>query len=322
MSPKKKNKGKSIPPEIDPRQPLQPPALPVPRRYLSEQLYRISAKALGDTRISGIDEANRILQEKFINRPLPELLALVKNDPIEEAQTLAYRALDAPTRFEGNRLARQALELDPECIDALHVRAIGTALSTADAVEKLRAVVERAERAMGPEFMVKTEGRFYVDHTTRPYMRARQQLVELYITQGLIDEAIADCRTMLRLNPNDNQGMRDLLLALLLQVKDHAAAQKLIDQYPDDPTAVFAWGRVIAAYQAGGAAAAEAWLPQAIIANIHVYEYLAGYGQLPEESPEYYHPGGADEAYVCIEVLSEAIYGTGFMEWLRLKPIV
>ena len=56
---------------------------------------------------------------------------------------------------------------------------------------------------------------------------------------GRLDDAITDDQELLRLNPNDNQGARYLLVALLLEAGREDEAGRLFEAYPDDVAATF-----------------------------------------------------------------------------------
>ena len=56
-------------------------------------------------------------------------------------------------------------------------------------------------------------GHFWGFLETRPYMRARAGLAGTLLKLGDIDGAVGHYRDMLKLNPNDNQGIRYVLAA-------------------------------------------------------------------------------------------------------------
>ena len=59
-------------------------------------------------------------------------------------------------------------------------------------------------------------------------MRARFALAQALYQAGRRDEAIAHGRELLRLNPNDNQGVRYLLVHWLLETKRSDDAEALL----------------------------------------------------------------------------------------------
>ena len=82
------------------------------------------------------------------------------DDPIQLAQDLAYNTMEASTRHQARRLAREALDLDPDCVDAL-VTLASTERSPAKAVEKMTEAVEAGERRLGKEFFERNRGHFW-----------------------------------------------------------------------------------------------------------------------------------------------------------------
>ncbi len=65
-------------------------------------------------------------------------------------------------------------------------------------------------------------------------MRARHGLALTLLTLGEDAAAMEHFRAMLKLNPNDNQGIRYLLLGSLLQHDDVPALRALLADYPDE----------------------------------------------------------------------------------------
>jgi tetratricopeptide (TPR) repeat protein len=56
---------------------------------------------------------------------------------------------------------------------------------------------------------------------------------------GQHQEAIGHHEEMLRLNPNDNQGIRYILLNAYLMADQEAAAERILDEYAEGGSAVW-----------------------------------------------------------------------------------
>jgi tetratricopeptide (TPR) repeat protein len=137
---------------------------------------------------------------------------------LEQAQDLIYDAWEAKTAKARLAIARKALALSPLCADA-HVLLAEHAKSGSDEqLELWRRGVESGELALGDEFEA-LAGQFWGFLETRPYMRARFGLARALWIRGANDEAIDHLRDMLRLNPNDNQGIRYVLAAYLVEAE-------------------------------------------------------------------------------------------------------
>ena len=82
-------------------------------------------------------------------------------------------------------------------------------------------------------------------------MRARAGLAECLWALRECDAAIGHYREMLRLNPNDNQGLRWELASWLLEVNDHDALRDLLDAYDDDASTVWPYTLTLLAFREG-----------------------------------------------------------------------
>ena len=120
------------------------------------------------------------------------------------ALDLALDAMEANSEAEARKLAKQALRLDPDCVDALLVMADLEARNERQLIEGLQKAVAAGERSLGRKFIEENSGHFWVLLDTRPYMRALQLLGDALRGEGINLDAIKVFERMLELNPNDN----------------------------------------------------------------------------------------------------------------------
>jgi tetratricopeptide (TPR) repeat protein len=219
----------------------------------------------------------------------------------DEAQELAFDAMEAPTAQQARTLAKSALRKDPDCVDALVVMNDLEARTAKDRIAGLQNAVAAGERSLGAEFIAENQGHFWLLIETRPYMRALEQLARELRGAGLNVDAIRCYEKMLALNPNDNQGVRDSLLGAYLCIDDLKGAGKLLKSYKDDAGANFAWGRVLERLLAGDPSGATVALKTARQANHFVELYMTGKKPIPMELPEMYQLGSEEEAALCME---------------------
>ncbi len=228
-----------------------------------------------------------------------------------------YRAFEAP---EGEQLdlARQAIGISPDCADAYVLLAENA--ETADEARKLyEQGVAAGERALGSEAFTEHEGHFWGVLETRPYMRARQGLAQCLWEAGRREEAAEHYREMLRLNPNDNQGVRYSLATLLLDMDRDEELRRLLAQYEDDALAEWAYTKALASFRDGGQTAeADKLLREAVKVNRHVPAYMLEQKQLPHDTPPYISVGGEDEAVSYVLGNRRAwLNSPGAISWLR-----
>lgn len=289
--------------------------LPPDRRGIEKTLSDIG-RLMKEQEFSSIDEMNAFLEKLMTSGGPPPTTA---HTPLEEAQDIMYQAWDARSRRQRVQLARKALSVSEDCADAYVLLAEETAKTVEEAQRLYAQGVAAGERALGPEVFEEDSGHFWGILETRPYMRARQGLAQCLWAMGRKEEAITHFRDMLRLNPNDNQGVRYLLVTLLLEVEDDDALKQLLDEYKDDGTAVWLYSRALWQFRRDGASrAATNLLKKAIKHNPSVPLYLLGRKRLPRQLPLYMGFGDESEAvHYAAEAMDIWQRNKAALAWLR-----
>lgn len=219
-----------------------------------------------------------------------------KAEALYEAQQAVYSAWESGDPARRIALAKRALEISPDCADAYVLLAEHTGdLGEATRLNGLG--VEVGMNALGPKAFEDDVGHFWGLLETRPYMRARLALAQCLWQAGDRDEAIGHYRDMLRLNPGDNQGIRYILASCLLDAGRDDEVVGLIEPYPDDASAAWAWSRALLAFRKhGNGEAAKAALAEAKTTNPHVPAYLSGKKKMPKRLPDVIGFGDESEA--------------------------
>jgi tetratricopeptide (TPR) repeat protein len=287
----------------------------IPDRRVMERAFAEIERFMAESNFQSLEEANAAIQERFMGRPIDEMPSTAVT-PLEKAQDVMYRAFDARGRRR-IQLAKHALELCPDCADAYVLLAEASSDPEA-ALDFYAQAVAAGERALGPAAFAEPAGEFWGPVRTRPYMRARLGLAQCLEELGREDEAVGHYKELLRLNPNDNQGVRDILLPLLLRRGDDAGAGALLQQYAEDVSATWKYGWALWTFrQEGNSPAAIERLREAIKTNRHVPRLLLKPEQMPHQMPDAYAFGSPDEAALCAVDLLEAWEQTpGAIPWL------
>jgi tetratricopeptide (TPR) repeat protein len=229
------------------------------------------------------------------------------NERAYEAQQLVYDAWEAATDDQEAELMARALELNPRNVDALLYMLDSANLAVEAEIEALRNIVASGEEQLGAKAFKDLAGHFWSALETRPYMRARQRLAECLREAGQFAEAIVQYEERLVLNPNDNQGVRYLLLPLCLTVGQLEPARELIKKYQESEfNVVFAWCHVLERILTGDRPAAKKALAIARKQNPHMQVYIKGHRDLPRQLPDSYSPGSKEEALCFADVLRAA----------------
>ena len=167
-----------------------------------------------------------------------------------QAQGTHVRSLGHGCQTRTDRTANGRWRSDL-CADAHVLLAEEVAKTLVEARRHYEAGVAAGERALGAQAFERDAGHFWGLLETRPYMRARAGLAECLWAAGERAAAIGHYRDMLRLNPNDNQGLRHVLTSWLLATGDHGALEELLAAYDDDVFAEWAYAKTPAGFAQG-----------------------------------------------------------------------
>lgn len=259
-----------------------------------------------------LEQANKFL-ESFGGKPIP---APEPTNDQERATALVDQAFESRGRRQV-QLARQALKLDPDCVDALLLLAERES-NPELALPMYQAAMQAAERKLGPEVFKEEAGNFWGILETRTYMRARQEFASALAQLGRDEEAAAEFRELLRLNPGDNQGNRYLLLHTLLNAGAYHELQGLLDnpEY-NEQSAEWSYTRALLAFaRDGDTPESRRQLEEAIKANPHVIPLLTGAKFLPPGVPQSFSPGSQEEAVIYVNEATEEWQDVGdALEW-------
>lgn len=279
-----------------------------------EKHFSDVGRILSEREFASAEEANTYLQERLASG---QPLSAPPRTPLEEAQDLMYEAWNAQGRRRVE-LARKALAISPDCADCFVLLAEETAQSLEEARDLYEQGVQAGERAIGPEGFKQYKGEFWGVTETRPYMRARAGLASVLWRLGERRPASEHLRDMLRLNPNDNQGLRYLLMGWLLLLGEDQALGELLRQYNEDASAEWMYTNALWLYRREGATPrASQALQAALNRNHYVPLYLLGRRKLPKQVPQYISFGDESEAVSYAAGAIEAWRSTeGALAWL------
>jgi tetratricopeptide (TPR) repeat protein len=257
-------------------------------------------------------------------RALDSPLLAGRNDEtlLQRAQDIAWDAWDAPNRRKRVSLAKKALAISPLCADAYVLLALNEARTSDDALALYQKGIEAGEKALGKRVFSEDGGHFWGILETRPYMRARHGLANTLWELGAHDEAIVHYEALLTLNPDDNQGIRYLLIdCLLIRGRDDEAT-KLLERFERDESTHWLWAGALAQFRrSGDSDNARTALMLAQTTNPHVADYLLGRRKLPRALPSYVSWGGKDEAATYVAHTGAKAWGAtpGALAWLNAQ---
>lgn len=271
-----------------------------------------------------------------------------------KADACFLEAMEAPTRSACTKKLQKALSHDPDHVRALTALAL-TEKKPEQVEQKLRHAIAAGEKKLG-SLLQEGHGQLWGFIEARPYMEARAELARFLSEAGRLEDAIEEHQRMLELNENDNQGVRDPLLGLLIESRRYEEARALVKRYETNHCAVWLYGKALlkfvqCAEDAGWDTSKHdaAWLQEQMAAAgkgiapdlpkalrkadpalIKALEFnpwgaihlLTIDEHLDDESPQFYSPGSREEAVLFIEHQAAAwIQHPGAVLWLGIASM-
>ncbi len=234
-----------------------------------------------------------------------ERLENLKENSEELAQELAFQAFESANQEMASELSQKALAIDPDCVDALAIRAFLDSEDAAQLIEALEHAATCGESRLGEEFFAEFMGDFWPMVEARPYMRAIKQLAEVLWAVGRRFDAIEHYINLLDLDPEDHMGNSVLLLGCYLAMGEVQRSWDLLEEY-DDESAIFQWGWLLVFLMSDDEQASEDALKNAMEINPYVAPHLLGMAEPVEGNPAVVTIGSPEEAQVCIQIIGEA----------------
>jgi pentatricopeptide repeat protein len=176
----------------------------------------------------------QIPDRRVLERDMANALGLDGDMTAEEAEAdaLFYQAMDATNAEARVKTLEAALAKNPRHIDAI-VELAQLYDDDNTAFLFLSRAIEFGEEDLEDELR-NDAGHFWGLHHTRPFMRAKQAIAERYFEAEELINAAYEMEEMLRLNPNDNQGMRWMLMEVYCRMDRLDDAERLLREYPED----------------------------------------------------------------------------------------
>jgi tetratricopeptide (TPR) repeat protein len=188
----------------------------------------------------------------------------------------------------------------PEHLDAIAVLAtIDDRAGRAATLRLLRHAVDVGQRALPGKFRMGRDCLPWSLIGNRPYLRARAALAMALLRSGLLEEAEAASVELLALNPEDNQGFRQILADVRLRMGNDAGVLEICDAFAFDTSESLLYGRVLALYRMGRRDDAREALSHAMATLPLVGQELARATHVPPATMhhDYVTAGGADQAF-------------------------
>ena len=240
------------------------------------------------------------------------------DEELSKAQEIIQKAWESMDPKMRVKLAKKALKISPNCVNAYVILGNDLAGSNQEKYSYYQQGVDVGEEYFGAKYFKKNRGYFWGLLETRPYMRALSGTASCLWALGEKEKSIEVHKKMLELNPDDNQGIRYLLLDTLLTLKRYKEVEDLVMEYGESDEAVWSFTKALLKYiDAGDSLIANKLLKKALNQNVFVKAYLTGENRIPHDRPDYQGWGDESEAILyTVNHLNHWRIVPGAVDWL------
>lgn len=238
-----------------------------------------------------------------------------------KATDLFFEALDYADNgkiSKAQQLLKKALEIYPEHIDILH----HLSMFEKNGRELNEKAVKIGLDAFPKEFNEKSKLEWGWTEN-RPFLRACHTKGLILMEERNIDEAVKVFNQIISWNPNDNQGIRDILADIFSNRGMWNDMVELSKKYPDDYGPSMNFGLALALYKRGEKEKATGALKKAIKNFPLCCKILLEDNPKKPKSdmPGYITMGGADQAYEFWESQRSAWKEEDLRNWLKSSSL-
>jgi tetratricopeptide (TPR) repeat protein len=230
-----------------------------------------------------------------------------------------YRSEDsmgAKRRFKG------LIKEFPEFIDAYHhlALAMDDLGEPYESFNQVETATEMGLRSLPVNFYFGRDRLPWLSLENRPFLRAYHYYGLKHLSMDEIETALCIFNNILDLNPNDNQGVRALVIQSYLSMKRPLDVLRIVDRFPDDGLADSLYGKILALFQLDRIKKAKKSLKEAAKLLPLVAKEIS---KKQHRKPKLLNPGfstfgGEDEAYYFWQANAQNWKDTpGAIEFMR-----
>ncbi len=169
-------------------------------------------------------------------------------------------------------------------------------------------------------------GYFYTIYETRPYIRLRYAYMRHLSKMGKLSLAVGEAEEIIKLNINDNMGVRYWLMKLYALLENLESAENLHNRYNDDSSVHFLLPLSVLYYKLDQMKKAQKYLQLAYRNNHYLVDFFSG--DLDFEGEEIvncmengvYRVGGPGEmATIALECQDLMFFSSSYILWAEDK---
>ena len=225
-----------------------------------------------------------------------------KNTPFDEAYEILEEAQYTKNEKEAIKLAKKAYKKSSDCFDAILFQCD----LEENVIKRMKLLNDGLEfeknRLTNEKYFDKENiGHFYGIFETRPYIRGLSIKAEYLLEEGKLRQAANICKEVLRLNENDNLGIRYLLMAIYATLEEEKSMLDLYKKYPEEDLEML-FPLFAIYYKSGNDKKALEYLKRIDKCNSNFVKYFNGtIKQSKKVSSGYYSRGDSSEIFMYLD---------------------
>lgn len=176
-----------------------------------------------------------------------------------------------------------------------------------ETIEDYQRAIDLFRSTKGEKYFEENKGYFWGMLESRPFMMHLLEQAMLLWDAGQRDRAISQLQYLLELNPNDNQGVRYVLMSRLLELDRLDEAQELFDFYDEEYSADWLFSKLLLSIKSNqNKDIIEELYEEAVEENEFIIPFLVGKKKIPKVLPSFYSPGDENEAIIYVDLAQRA----------------
>ena len=253
------------------------------------------------------EELNEKLQEFITKYNKGEIE--YENTPLDDAYEILAQAEEAKNKKEAIKLAKEAYEKCSACFEAILFQ-VDLEESSIKRDNLLNKGLEFEKNRLTKEgyFNKDNIGHFYGLFETRAYIKGLCTKANYLINDGKAKQARDICLEILKLNNNDNTGIRYLLMAIYAYLEEEKEMKKLYKKYTTESLEML-FHQLALYYKLGKDKKAKEILTRINKANPHFIKFFKGTIKINDKIPYgHYSIGDSSEVIMYFEHYSFLLF--------------
>ena len=176
-----------------------------------------------------------------------------------------------------------------------------------ETIEDYQRAIDLFKTTKGEEYFKEHTGYFWGMHETRPFMMHLLEQAMLLWVDNQKEKAVNQLEYILELNPDDNQGIRYILISFYLELNKLKEAENLLNFFEEEYSAQWDFSELLFAIKnKKDKNSIKNLYKDAIESNEYVIPLLTGKKKMPTSLPQFYSTGDENEAIIYVDLAFKA----------------